>query len=163
MIQKEFRVIPIGSVKRNKGRIELHIRPKYRPAMKQLEHFSHIQVLMWADQVDNEEARNWFQTEPPYAPGIMTGIFATRSEARPNPILLTPCKILTVEENSGIIEINNIDAHDDTPIIDIKGYFPVMDRVKDPIIPEWLDRGDSKWVPEEGLMRYEDMGGLEAL
>jgi tRNA-Thr(GGU) m(6)t(6)A37 methyltransferase TsaA len=153
-----FQVFPIGYIHRDEGGMYLEILPQFKLAIKQLEHFSHITVLFWADQYGAVEERNQFelQVEPPYAPNMLTGIFATRSECRPNPILSTPCKIESVDEEEGIIHINRIDGFEGSPILDIKGYFPIMDRVKDAVIPEWLDWGIDH-VPEEGLDLYEEI------
>jgi len=46
--------------------------------------------------------------------------------------------------------VQNIDALDGTPVIDLKAYFPVSDRVKDARLPDWLV-GWPEWFPEEGL------------
>ena len=155
---KAFQVFPIGHIHRNEGDMYLEITTQFRPALKQLEHFSHITVLFWAHEHGATEVRNTIdlQVEPPYAPGKMTGIFATRSELRPNPILSTPCKIKSIDYDSGIIHVNRIDGFEGSPILDIKGYFPIMDRVKDAEIPEWLDWGIDH-VPDEGLDLYEEM------
>jgi tRNA-Thr(GGU) m(6)t(6)A37 methyltransferase TsaA len=155
-----FQVFPIGTIHRREGDMYLEIFPQFRPALKHLEEFSHMTVLFWAHQHGAVEKRNVIdlQVEPPYAPGTMTGIFATRSELRPNPILSTPCRIEGIDHENGIIQINRIDGFDDSPILDIKGYFPVMDRVKDAVIPEWLDWGLDH-VPEEGLDLFEEMEG----
>ena len=151
-------VFPIGCIHRNTGDMYLEILPQFRDALKQLENFSHIVVLFWADQhgsVDTRESID-LQVEPPYAPGKMTGIFATRSQLRPNPILSTPCRVESIDEDKGIIHIQMIDGFEGSPILDIKGYFPVMDRVNDAVIPEWLDWGLDH-VPDEGLNLYEEM------
>ncbi len=147
---------PIGQVCRHGEKTILEIAEPYRPALKQLGHFSHIIVLWWANHHDNEEDRNIMQVRPPYAQDKLTGIFATRAEYRPNPIGLTTCKIKAVDEVNGIVEIYNIDALDDTPIVDIKGYFPICDRVEEVRIPEWLD-GWGEWMPDEGLGFYEEV------
>lgn len=107
-------------------------------------------VFWWADKHDNERSRGIMQTEPPYAKGKMTGVFATRAEYRPNPIAMTTCKILEVNEDLGIVRIANIDAYDNTPIVDLKAYYPVCDRVKDVHIAPWLENWPD-WMPEEGL------------
>jgi tRNA (Thr-GGU) A37 N-methylase len=135
-----FQVFPIGTIHRCEGDMYLEIFPQFRPALKHLEEFSHMTVLFWAHQHGAVE------------------IFATRSELRPNPILSTPCRIEGIDHENGIIQINRIDGFDDSPILDIKGYFPVMDRVKDAVIPEWLDWGLDH-VPEEGLDLFEEMEG----
>ena len=153
-----FQVFPIGSIHRNDGDMYLQILPPFRPAMKQLEHFSHITVLFWAHQHGDVATRAGFdlQVDPPYAPGKLTGVFATRSELRPNPILSTPCKIESIDFEQGIIRVNKIDGFEGSPVLDIKGYFPIMDRVNGAVIPEWLDWGLDH-VPEEGLDLFEEM------
>jgi len=115
-------------------------------------------VLFWAHQHGSVEEREAFdlQVEPPYAPGKMTGIFATRTQLRSNPILSTPCKIKDIDHQNGIIKVIKVDGFEGSPILDIKGYFPVMDRVKDAVIPDWLDWGIDH-VPEGGLDLYEEM------
>ncbi|KAA3645308.1 MAG: tRNA (N6-threonylcarbamoyladenosine(37)-N6)-methyltransferase TrmO [Chloroflexi bacterium] len=153
-----FQVYPIGYIHRDEGDIHLEVLPQFRPALKVLDQFSHMTVLFWAHEHGGIEAREAIdlQVEPPYAPGKMTGIFATRSQIRPNPILSTPCKIEAVDHEKGIIHVNMIDGFEGSPILDIKGYFPIMDRVNEAEIPEWLDWGLDH-VPEEGLNLFEEM------
>jgi len=122
----------------------------YIPALKQLEHFSHAICFWWADQHDNDESRSILQTRPPYAQEKVTGVFATRAEYRPNPIGMTTCRIVDANHEKGVVHVADIDAYDGTPIVDLKAYFPVCDRVKDARIPEWLASWP-EWMPEEGL------------
>jgi tRNA-Thr(GGU) m(6)t(6)A37 methyltransferase TsaA len=145
-----YQLYPLGHVRRNKGGIHLEIGEAFRPALKQLEQFSHVVVFWWADQFDNAESRNMLQTRPPYAEKHVTGVFATRSPYRPNPIAITTCKLLGINEQDGIVRISNIDAFDGTPVVDLKAYFPVCDQVKEAHIPEWLSDWP-EWMPDEGL------------
>ncbi|MBN1248792.1 MAG: SAM-dependent methyltransferase, partial [Anaerolineae bacterium] len=126
------------------------IAEPYRPAMKQLDHFSHVMVFWWAHGLDEEDYREMLQTDPPYAPGYISGVFATRAPYRPNPIAMTTCKILAMDEIRGTLTVADIDALDGTPIVDLKAYFPVCDRVRDATIPEWLE-GWPEWMPDEGI------------
>ncbi|MHA2297929.1 MAG: tRNA (N6-threonylcarbamoyladenosine(37)-N6)-methyltransferase TrmO [Candidatus Hodarchaeales archaeon] len=149
--EESYKIVPIGHVKRNDDEIYLIILDPFIPALKQLDHFSHLQVLWWADKHDNEKSRNIMQTTPPYGENPpVTGIFATRAEYRPNPIALTTAKILDVNHKEGLVKVQNIDALDSTPVIDLKGYFPVCDRVKEAFIPKWIV-GWPEWLPDEGL------------
>jgi tRNA (Thr-GGU) A37 N-methylase len=50
--------------------------------------------------------------------------------------------------------VADIDAYDGTPVIDLKAYFPVCDRVKEARIPAWLVDWP-EWMPEEGLGLYD--------
>ena len=145
-----FQVYLIGYVKHNESEIALEILELFRGDLKQLDHFSHLFVFWWADRHDNQKSRGIMQTEPPYAQGKVTGVFACRSEYRPNPIALTTCRILAVDEECGFVKLANIDAIDGTPILDLKAYFPVCERVKEAHIPEWLSDWP-EWMPDEGL------------
>jgi len=148
--EETYQIFPIGYVCRSENRIYLEILEPFRAALKQLDHFSHVMVFWWADKHDNDKSRSVMQTKPPYAAKILTGVFATRAEYRPNPIAMTTCKMLKVDEKNGIIQVADIDAFDGTPIVDLKAYFPVCDRVKEARIPEWLSDWP-EWMPQEGI------------
>ena len=141
---------PIGAVRRTDDGVILEVDPAYRPALAQLEHFSHVWVLWWADRFDNEEGRSLLQMEPPYAPGYTTGVFASRSPLRPNPIGLTVCRLLSVDQDAGLVHVADLDVFSNTPLLDLKAYFPVCDRVQTAHIPAWLE-GWPEWMPEDGL------------
>jgi len=148
--KETYQMFPIGQIHRTEKGINLEILEPYRPALKQLNHFSHVMVFWWANKHDNPKSRNIMQTRPPYAKDKLTGVFATRAEYRPNPIAMTTCKILNINEKTGTIQIADIDAYDGTPIVDLKAYYPVCDRVKDAKIPEWLSDWP-EWMPETGI------------
>lgn len=131
-------VNPIGTICNNDNGAWIEILPEYRPALQALDGFSHINVIWWFSECDNEAARAILEAEQPYknAPGIM-GIFATRSPARPNPLALTAAEVLQLDLKNGIIRIDYTDANVGTPVLDIKPYTPSMDRVESPKVPEW--------------------------
>ena len=149
--QKEtLKVFPIGRVRRAEGRTYLEIFQPYVPALKELEHFSHAQVFWWFSEFDDDMYREITQSEhAPYeAPTL--GVFACRSPVRPNPIALTTAQILGVDHQKGQVEIISIDAFDNTPIIDLKPYIPVSDRVEKVQVPPWAADWP-QWLPEQGL------------
>jgi tRNA-Thr(GGU) m(6)t(6)A37 methyltransferase TsaA len=146
----QYQLYPIGTVRRSEEGTWLEIEERFRPALQQLEHFSHVMVFWWADKLDTPEHRRILETEPPYAQGKVTGVFACRSEYRPNPIAMTTCEIQEVDEAAGIVRVVNIDAYDGTPVVDLKAYFPVCDRVKEAHIPAWLSDWP-EWMPDEGM------------
>ncbi len=53
----------------------------------------------------------------------LTGVFATRSPDRPNPLGLHRVRIIEVEGSS--LRVGPLEAIDGTPVVDIK---PVLDR-----------------------------------
>lgn len=135
---RNFQVDPIGKISVNEGGTFIGLEPKYIPALQALDGFSHLNVIWWFSDFDNEESRNVFETPQPYknAPAVM-GIFATRSPVRPNPIALTAVQVIHINYEKGIIQIAYIDANDGTPVLDIKPYTPSLDRVEAPGVPEW--------------------------
>jgi tRNA-Thr(GGU) m(6)t(6)A37 methyltransferase TsaA len=145
-----YEVRAVGYVRRSAEGINLEILEQFRPALANLSHFSHVIVLWWADRHDNAKSRSALQTRPPYARDQVMGIFATRAEYRPNPIGLTTCRLLAVDEANGSVRVADIDALDGTPVLDLKAYFPVCDRVRKAHIPVWLSDWP-KWLPDDGL------------
>ena len=148
-----YEVRPIGIVRSAEEGSYLEIFEPFRPALKQLDQFSHVIVLWWADQLDDEESRRILECNPPYAEDKLTGIFACRAPCRPNPIATTVCKMVSVDEENGIIPLEYIDAEDGTPILDLKAYFPVSDRVRDARMPEWLSDWP-EWVEDGHLLAF---------
>ena len=148
----EIKINPVGSIEVEEGRFYVSIREKYRDALRGLQGFSHINVFWWGNKSDSPELRNTIITRKPYkkSPDIV-GIFATRSEVRPNPVLLTTAEIIRIDVPKGIIELSWIDAEKDSPVIDIKPYQPCSDRIKDIKLPHWC----AEW-PEW----YEDSAGF---
>ena len=135
---EHFEVYPIGKIQTNERGTVIEIEPKYIPAMKALDGFSHINVIWWFSDFDNKEARNILDTPQPYkkAPAIM-GVFATRSPMRPNPIALTAVEVISIDYQKGLIQIGYIDANDNTPVLDMKPYTPSLDRIETPAVPKW--------------------------
>lgn len=138
----DYQLKPIGKVKNDHNGAFIELEPEYIPGLQALEGFSHINVIWWFSDCDNQADRKLLQTEQPYknAPAVM-GIFATRSPARPNPIALTTSEIINIDLNKGIIRLTFIDANDNTPVLDIKPYTPSFDRVETPGVPVWC----SEW------------------
>ena len=136
--QLTYTLHPIGYVRAGGGSFCLEILEPYRPALKEMRQFSHILIFWWADQQDNAAQRAILTTGLPYAPGVTAGVFACRSPYRPNPIALTTMFVLDVDEENGLVSLPWIDAEDGTPILDLKPYLPVSDRIRDVRVAEWL-------------------------
>ncbi|MDP8219326.1 MAG: TrmO family methyltransferase [Candidatus Theseobacter exili] len=66
------------------------------------------------------------------------GILSQRAKNRPNPIGVTVVEIVNVENE--YIEVKGLDAINETPILDIKPYYPHYDKIDNPEIPEWVNR-----------------------
>ena len=133
-----FKLYPVGRVKRKGKAVSLNIFKKYTDALKGLDGFSHVFVLYWFDRNDTPEKRNILQVHPRgNMKNPLTGVFACRAPVRPNLIALSLCRIISVKNN--IVYIENIDALDNSPILDIKPYIPQIDhKIKDVRLPDWL-------------------------
>ncbi|HEV8513725.1 MAG TPA: tRNA (N6-threonylcarbamoyladenosine(37)-N6)-methyltransferase TrmO [Cyclobacteriaceae bacterium] len=74
-----------------------------------------IIVLTWFHQSKRDVLKlhpRWDKRNP------LTGVFATRSPDRPNPIGLHQVKVLQIENNR--IKVASLEAIDGTPVIDVK-------------------------------------------
>lgn len=135
---KNFQVSPLGKINVNEEGMFIEVEAKYIPAMQALDGFSHLNIIWWFSEFDNEDMRNTLEVPQPYkkSPSVM-GAFATRSPVRPNPIALSAVQIIRIDRKKGMIQIAYIDANDGTPVLDIKPYTPSLDRVETPGVPEW--------------------------
>ena len=142
---------PIGVVRADEkqGQYYLLIEPEYREGLLQLNQFSHVMIIWWADKVDNESDRKVLTTTLPYAKSEQAGVFACRSEYRPNPIAITTMMILDIDPDKGIITIPWIDAQDGTPILDLKPYLPCSDRIRDVQVAAWMSTWP-EWMEDAG-------------
>lgn len=153
---KTFQLHSIGMVQASdeEQRYILHIEKPYRAALKQLDQFSHVMIFWWADQMDTRNHRSIMTTELPYAPGVDAGVFACRSEYRPNPIAVTTMMMLDVDVEQGLVVLPYIDAFDGTPILDLKPYIPISDRIRDFKVAEWFATWP-EWMEDAGAFFAE--------
>ena len=74
-----------------------------------------IILLTWLDRAD----RATLKVHPRSNPATpLQGVFSTRSPDRPNPIGLHPVEVLAIEGTR--IRVNNLEALDGTPVLDVK-------------------------------------------
>jgi tRNA-Thr(GGU) m(6)t(6)A37 methyltransferase TsaA len=131
-----FQVNPIGEIHILDGPgVRIEIYPEYSDALLGLEQFSHIIVLYWFHDNDTPDQRCILQVHPcGNEQNPLTGVFATHAPVRPNLIALTVCKIVSIEGNQ--LTVDDIDAYDGSPVIDIKSYFPHSIE-EDIRVPDW--------------------------
>lgn len=106
------------------GTIELHAGRDFEDALADIERWSHLWVLYWFHL--NE---GWRPKVLPPRSNEKRGVFATRSPHRPNPIGLSPMKLLRVEGR--VLHVSGVDVVDGTPVLDLKPYVPFADIVPD--------------------------------
>jgi tRNA-Thr(GGU) m(6)t(6)A37 methyltransferase TsaA len=138
MMNESVDIHPIGLVRSDAAGFRIEVAQPFRPGLTALEGFSHVLVLWWAHKSDTPERRAVLQCRKPYRKGPdVIGVFATRSEYRPNPVAVSVASVLGVDSAAGTIRLAWIDAMDGTPVIDIKPYQPCADRVRKVSVPEW--------------------------
>lgn len=105
----------------------------------------YINILWYFNRSDMEQLRKILVCKPPYdAP--KTGVFASRSPVRPNPIGLTTVKVRKLNPREGIIEIDDTDAFEGTPVLAVEAYRPDSHRIDECRLPNWL----AHWPREAG-------------
>lgn len=107
----------------------------------------YIKVFWWFNKFDSEIFRKSTQCNPPYENAPKTGIFATRSPVRPNPIAMTIARVTDIDETNKRIYLNNIESFDKTPCIGISPYCIDTDLIMDCKVPKWLSHWP-KWFDE---------------
>ncbi len=93
----------------------LEIDPAYARALSRIAAGDELIVITWLHRAD----RDVLEVDPRDDPrNPLTGVFATRSQDRPNPLGLHP---VTVREISGTrLLVGPIEAIDGTPVVDVK-------------------------------------------
>ena len=144
-------LVTIGTVVKKGDVRKIAIRKPYGPGLTELEGFGHVMVLWWADRYAEHRFDAEMVMEAPYAPGVRAGLFATRSPVRPNPIGVNVARIMSVDVGAAEILVDEIDAFDGTPVLDIKPYYGCIDRVEDYRQPDWVPEDWGTWyvpIPE---------------
>ena len=117
---EDMPIQPAGAVGIH-GSIE--IAPEYAEGLTDLDGFSHIILLYHFHRSPGPRLR-----VTPFLDDRPRGVFATRAPTRPNPLGLSVVRLLAIEGN--VLDVADIDLLDGTPILDIKPYVPVIDRVE---------------------------------
>lgn len=111
---------------------EVILEKQYTDGLDGIDEFSHAVIVFFMHRVRGEvrmEAHPRSRADMPYI-----GIFALRTQHRPNPIGITVVEIVRRDEN--VLVVKGLDAIDGTPVLDVKPYIPVSDAR----VPEWVDR-----------------------
>lgn len=117
---------------------EIILDPPYAEALDGIEEYSHLYILFWISRLRPAQ-RKMKKIHPKSRPDLpLVGIFATRTQYRPNPIGLTLVKLIS--RNKNILKVKGLDALQGTPVIDIKPISPRQEFLQKYRVPEWHDR-----------------------
>ncbi len=111
---------------------------QYEHGLTGLSDFSHLIVIYYLDKADFNMEKHLVRRPQGREDMPMVGIFSQRAKDRPNPIGITSVEIINIDKN--IITVKGLDAVNNTPILDIKPYYPMYDCKNNAIIPEWVVR-----------------------
>lgn len=117
-----------------RGTVE--IESEFVPGLRDLEGFSDI-ILIYHFHL----SKGYSLEVKPFLDDITHGVFSTRAPKRPNPIGISMVKLIRIEGH--ILQIEDVDIVDGTPILDIKPYVPEFDVRKVERIG-WLSKMTNK-------------------
>ena len=118
-------------------RSEIHLEPMYAGGLQGLEEFSHVMVVFFLDQARGFDPAKQLLRHPRGMEHLReVGVFAQRTKHRPNPIGVTSVPIVSIREN--VVTVTGLDALDGTPVLDLKPYMAMFDRVEDARMPQWV-------------------------
>jgi tRNA (adenine37-N6)-methyltransferase len=131
-ITERQRIRPDGLISR------IVLDPSYLEALDGIDKFSHIVVIFWLDRIKDGE-RGISKVHPRGDDSIpLTGVFATRSPVRPNPIAITTVEL--VERKGNVLTVKGLDAMNGTPVLDIKAYIPEKITGGEIKVPGWVNK-----------------------
>jgi tRNA-Thr(GGU) m(6)t(6)A37 methyltransferase TsaA len=102
--------------------VVVDILPEFADAVEGMEELEMLQVICWF----HEARRDLLKVRPKRDPNRhLTGVFATRSPVRPNPLTVYAAKLLGVD---GLrFRVQGVDAIDGTPVLDIRPHIHRLD------------------------------------
>jgi tRNA-Thr(GGU) m(6)t(6)A37 methyltransferase TsaA len=138
--------MPIQAISANgiKGKIE--INKDLEEGLYGLDGFSHILLIYSFHKSEGFDLKT-----KPFLSNKFFGVFATRAPKRPNAIGISVVKMLRI--NNNIIEIENVDVLNGTPLLDIKPYVPEFDIHKAEKIG-WLENKVSEIAQKKSDTRF---------
>ena len=131
---------PIGHVQNTIGKprprgwqqveSEIVLLPEHERRLSGIEAYSHLIVVFWMDLAPSAPEKPEMLT---LASGASRGIFATRSQLRPNHLGVSAVPLLG--RDGATLRVRGLDAIDGTPVLDIKPYLPEYDAIPGATLP----------------------------
>ncbi len=118
--QKTKEGMPIQSVGAEGTKGNIKLKKKYMEGLLDLDGFSHIYLIYHF-----HKSKDFKLKVMPFLDDKLHGIFSTRAPQRPNSIGISVVKLISIKDN--ILEIENVDMIDGTPLLDIKPYISEFD------------------------------------
>lgn len=157
---EKYSLSPSGIIRKIEGEYYLYVDSNSSILLNDLQNFSHLRVFWWFDRFDKSRYRIIQEVDPPYENSPRTGVFASRSPVRPNPIAITTVKILNYDLNNNRLKVSEMDCFDQTPLIDLVPYIPELDRIDDFMVPEWLSHWP-EWFSANELNKTRGISNIK--
>jgi len=93
----------------------LEIEPQFAEALLGMKVGHELMVITWLHEASRDVLKGHPRNDPSRP---LTGVFYTRSPARPNPLGLHPVTVRAIEATR--LKVGPIEAFDGTPVVDIK-------------------------------------------
>ena len=117
------------------GISRIFLKEHLKNGLEGLSGFSHLWILYYLNQAKNRMEMSAYPG-PEDVKGLPeVGIFASRSQYRPNHIALRLVRLLGIEDS--IIEVQGLDAIDGSPVLDIKPFVKGFDYPDNPVTAKW--------------------------
>jgi tRNA-Thr(GGU) m(6)t(6)A37 methyltransferase TsaA len=114
------------------------LKPEWEGAFDGLDQFSHALILTYLHQVAAGHPKIPVRRHPRNRADMpLLGVLSQRARVRPNPIGVTACEIISADARELIVR--GLDAIDGTPVLDVKPYVPLFDRIESPVVPPWVN------------------------
>ncbi len=97
---------------------EIEIFPEFEDGLLGIENYRWLLVLFWFDMREGDKLQvhpRGDESRP------LRGVFATRSQYRPNPIGVTVVELL--KRRGNVLVVRGLDAWEGSPVLDVKEWF----------------------------------------
>lgn len=105
-------------------------------SLDQINAGDYIRVLWWFHRFDDKKYRSHLMCNPPYENAPKSGVFATRSPVRPNPLASTIVKVKSVDKFNHSLSVVGFDGFEHSVILQIMPYKEYL--FNDVRVPEWV-------------------------
>ena len=96
----------------------IEVLPEHEEALLRIEECEHLWVLFWMSELQPQDRATKRVHPCGNRDNPLTGVFATHSQMRPNPIGMT--KVRLIERDGLQLTVEGLDAFDGSPVLDIK-------------------------------------------
>jgi len=123
----------------------------------QIKSGDYVRILWWFHRFDKDSFRKNRMCNPPYNKAPKTGIFASRSPVRPNPLASTIVQVSCVDVINNQIEVIGFDGFPGSIILQVMKYDPSFERLSDVSLPPWV----AHWTPYKSFEPVKSLDNIQ--